>query len=103
MPILCRVCWPGSLDRGAAPFTLGRFSWAINAASLAFIALMSVLFVLPTVRPVTPTNMNYAAVAIGGLLVLVSVQYVLWGRHVYNGVVHTHMRGEVTHEREKES
>ena len=33
--------------------------------------------------------MNYAVVAIGGLVILVSFQYLLWGRKVYNGVVHT--------------
>jgi hypothetical protein len=90
MPILCRVLWPSELDCSNAPFHLGRFSWAVNVASLVFIALMSVLFILPTARPVTALNMNYAVVAIGGLIVLVTVQYVLWGRKVYNGVVHTY-------------
>jgi hypothetical protein len=40
---------------------------------------MSELFVMPVTRPITPQNMNYAAVAIGRLNVLVSVQWVVWG------------------------
>ena len=106
MPILCRVFWPSGLDGYHGPFRLGRFSWAINVASLIFIVVMSVFFILPTVssslslfrvpltipqaHPVTAVNMNYAVVAIGGLILLVSVQYVLKGRHVYQGIVHTY-------------
>ncbi len=50
---------------------------------------MSVLFVLPTAHPVTSLNMNYAIVAIGGLIVLTTLQYVLWGGRHYNGIIHT--------------
>lgn len=46
-------------------FKLGRFSWVANVARLKFIAVMSVLFVRPTARPVTTVNMNYAGVTIG--------------------------------------
>jgi hypothetical protein len=91
MPILCRVLWPSDLH---GPFRLGRAAWVVNILSLAFIALMTVLFVLPTVRPVTASNMNYAGAAIGGLVGLVTIQWVLWGRHVYTGVVHTYVGDE---------
>jgi hypothetical protein len=40
---------------------------------------MSELFVMPVTRPVTLQNMNYAAVTIGRLNMLVSVQWVAWG------------------------
>ena len=90
MPILCRVFWPDSLDGLRGPFRLGRFSWSINVASLIFIVVMSVLFVLPTAHPVTDLNMNYAIVAIGGLILLSTLQYVLWGRKHYNGIVQTY-------------
>lgn len=89
MPIMCRVFWPNGLDGFKGPFHLGKFSWPINVASLAFIGVMSIFFILPTAHPVTALNMNYAVVAIGGLIILVSFQYLLWGRKVYNGVVHT--------------
>lgn len=94
MPILCRVFWPNSLDGLRGPFRLGRFSWGINVASLLFIIVMSVLFVLPTAHPTTSLNMNYAIVAIGGLIVLTTLQYVFWGRKHYNGIVQTY-RGQM--------
>lgn len=93
MPILCRTLWPNSLDGQHGPFRLGRFSWAINVLSLIFIVVMSVFFVLPTSMPVTALNMNYAVVAIGGLILLVSLQWLVWGRKVYHGIVHTYVPG----------
>lgn len=89
MPILCRTIWSNSLDGQRGPFHLGRFSWIINLFSLLFIVVMSIFFVLPTSYPVTSLNMNYAVVAIGGLIVLVTVQWFAWGRKVYHGIVHT--------------
>jgi len=90
MPVLCRALWPRGLDGLKGPFRLGRFSWAINLASLLFVILMSVLFIMPTSYPATAQNMNYAVVAIGGLIAIVTVQWVSWGMHVYDGVVHTY-------------
>ena len=51
MPIMCRVFWPNGLDGFKGPFHLGKFSWPINVASLAFIGVMSIFFILPTVSP----------------------------------------------------
>jgi amino acid transporter len=89
MPILCRVVYPASLDGLHGPFRLGKFSWIVNVLSLIFITVMSIFFILPTAHPVTALNMNYAIVAIGGLVVLVSIQWFAWGRGVYAGIVHT--------------
>ncbi|WWD16290.1 hypothetical protein CI109_100716 [Kwoniella shandongensis] len=91
MPIMCRVLYPAGLDGFHGPFRLGKFSWAINVASLIFIVVMSVFFVLPASHPTTALNMNYAIVAIGGLVVLVSLQWLFWGKNVYQGVVHTYV------------
>lgn len=91
------------------PFHLGRYSRIINTFSLLasttitrlafpflyefsflkFSVFVSVLFVLPTSRPVTVLNMNYAIVAIGGLLVLVFSAWVLYGRGRFKGSVQT--------------
>lgn len=95
MPILARVFDPRGLDGSHGPFRLGKFSWPINVASLVFVVLMSTLFVLPTARPVTQLNMNYAIVGIGGLIVLVSIQWLAWGRRVYHGIVHTYIEPEM--------
>jgi len=45
--------------------------------------------VLPTARPVSAQNMNYAVVAIGGVLLLVGVMWLAWGRRTFRGAVAT--------------
>ncbi|KAJ7268040.1 amino acid/polyamine transporter I [Mycena rebaudengoi] len=87
-PIIIRVFWPSALgERG--PFHLGRYSWAINFASFAFTVFVCVLFILPTAHPVTVLNMNYSVVAVGGLLLLVVLMWVFWGRQRFKGPVLT--------------
>ncbi|OAX40393.1 amino acid transporter [Rhizopogon vinicolor AM-OR11-026] len=87
-PIIIRVFWPESLQ-DFGPFRLGRWSWAVNFASFLFIILVCVLFVLPTAYPVDVFNMNYAIVAVGGLLVIVTINWFWWGRHRFKGLVKT--------------
>ena len=48
-----------------------------------------VLFILPTAHPVNSQNMNYAVVAVGGILILVGLTWVFWGRYTFKGPVHT--------------
>jgi hypothetical protein len=56
---------------------------------MQFIILVCVLFVLPTAYPVDVFNMNYAIVAVGGLLVIVTINWFSWGRHNFKGLVKT--------------
>ncbi|KAJ6624395.1 amino acid transporter [Mycena sp. CBHHK59/15] len=87
-PIIIRVFWPAALGpRG--PFHLGRYSWAVNFASFAFTIFVCTLFVLPTAHPVNALNMNYAVVAVGGVLLLVLGMWVAWGRGRFTGPVLT--------------
>ncbi|EIN14700.1 hypothetical protein PUNSTDRAFT_140926 [Punctularia strigosozonata HHB-11173 SS5] len=87
-PILIRVFWPSSLTE-KGPFTLGRWSWSINFASFLFTVFICILFILPTAHPVTSTNMNYAIVAVGAIVVIVLANWVTWGRHHFVGPVAT--------------
>ncbi|KAF9233037.1 amino acid transporter [Melanogaster broomeanus] len=84
-PIIIRVFWPDSV----VPFNLGQWSWSINLASFLFTTFICVLFVLPTAYPVNVLNMNYSIVAVGGLLVIVAVNWVTWGRFSFVGSVQT--------------
>ncbi|KAF8487943.1 amino acid transporter [Gautieria morchelliformis] len=88
MPIMVRVIWPDSL-RQRGPFHLGKCSRAVNIASLLFATFISVLFILPTERPVTALNMNYAIVTIGGMLLFTLLAWALYGRHHFRGPVKT--------------
>ncbi|KAH9944886.1 amino acid transporter, partial [Amylocystis lapponica] len=89
-PILIRVFWPSRCvlpERG--PFNLGRWSWPVNLASFLFTVFICVLFILPTAHPVDELNMNYAIVAIGGVILIVVSCWVLWGRFHFVGPVKT--------------
>ncbi|EIW79578.1 hypothetical protein CONPUDRAFT_58025 [Coniophora puteana RWD-64-598 SS2] len=87
-PIIIRVFWPDSL-REKGPFRLGGWSWMINVASFAFTIFICVLFVLPTAYPVTSLNMNYAIVAVGGVFLIVAVNWFTWGHRSFVGPVAT--------------
>ena len=55
IPILCKLIF-GRFDRG--PWHLGRFSTIINIWAVVWNGFLSVLFVLPTHRPVTAENVS---------------------------------------------
>ncbi|PCH36924.1 hypothetical protein WOLCODRAFT_83294 [Wolfiporia cocos MD-104 SS10] len=87
-PILIRVFWPTSLpERG--PFNLGQWSWPINLASFLFSVFICILFILPTAYPVDSLNMNYAIVAIGGVVVIVIFCWTVWGHRHFVGPIKT--------------
>ncbi|THH27097.1 hypothetical protein EUX98_g7089 [Antrodiella citrinella] len=87
-PIIIRVFWPSSLSE-LGPFRLGKWSWPINFAAFLFTIFTCTLFVLPTSFPVTPQNMNYAVVAVGGLVALVIIGWYSWGSGVFKGAIGT--------------
>jgi amino acid transporter len=59
------------------PWDLGRASPVVNAVALAWIAVLTVLFVLP------PNEV--AGFTFAGLLVLLAVYWVLWRRADFRG------------------
>ncbi|PMD56543.1 amino acid transporter [Hyaloscypha bicolor E] len=66
-------------------FSLGRFGFVINAATVAWILLAIVLFCMPTAIPVTPVSMNYASVVFMGFASISVIWYVIRGRKAFTG------------------
>jgi amino acid transporter len=87
-PIIIRVFWPDCIE-DFGPFRLGKWSWLVNFASFLFCVFICILFVLPTAYPVNVLNMNYAIVAVGGLLVIITINWFWWGKHSFKGPVKT--------------
>ena len=54
-----------------------------------FSVFVCILFILPTAHPTDAQNMNYAVVAVGGLLMLTTIAWLMWGRFNFNGPVRT--------------
>lgn len=71
-----------------------------------FTIFICILFVLPTAHPVTKLSMNYAIVAVAGVILLVLLMWVFWGRTRFSGPVLTSERAdpeiEARDSREKE-
>ncbi|KAG0697133.1 amino acid/polyamine transporter I [Suillus ampliporus] len=89
-PLIIRVFWPSSIE-DFGPFRLGKWSWPVNFASFLFTGLVCILFILPMTYPVDVLNMNYSIVAVGGLLVVITINWFWWGRHSFKGLVKTVM------------
>ncbi|OZJ06872.1 hypothetical protein BZG36_00020 [Bifiguratus adelaidae] len=82
-PTLCLMFTRSKFHPG--PFNLGRYSVINGAIAIAWIAFISVLFVLPTLYPVTAENMNYAIAIFGALWILVGFYWIVWGRRIFKG------------------
>ncbi|CAF0904322.1 unnamed protein product [Adineta steineri] len=83
LPIFCKLISPVPFPRGR--FHLGRFSSYINIIAIMWVMLIVVLFVLPPEYPVTATNMNYASVGFGTLLIVTSLTYMFSARYWFKG------------------
>ncbi|PYH76870.1 GABA permease [Aspergillus uvarum CBS 121591] len=80
-----RNCLPQSLQTG--PWSLGRGEIIVNIVAIVYLCFTSIFMVFPAYRPVTPSNMNYAPLIFGAVL-LWSGGFWLWrGRKEYDGPV----------------
>ncbi|ANB11423.1 Uga4p [Sugiyamaella lignohabitans] len=82
IPILCKI-FGGNFQPG--PWNLGRASIFVNSWACLWTLFVSIIFVLPTVRPVTADSMNYAAVFFVGIGVFAAVYWYVAGRKYYTG------------------
>jgi amino acid transporter len=92
---ICLSCSYGipilvSLIRGRhavkhSTFSLGRFGFVINAATICWIVLAIVLFCMPTSIPVTAPGMNYASVVFAFFALVSIIWYAVRGRKVFTG------------------
>lgn len=59
----------------------------INVASIVYILFLTCFLVLPSTQPVTAQNMNYSSLILGGVLILVTVDWIFRARKTYEGPV----------------
>ncbi|KAF3354929.1 hypothetical protein VdG1_07133 [Verticillium dahliae VDG1] len=90
IPIICKLLFPARCERGA--WNLGRFSRLINLYAVIWNAFLSAIFMLPTRRPVTASNMNYASCVLAFALIFSVAYWYLGGRRYYTGPrTHAHI------------
>jgi amino acid permease (GABA permease) len=66
-------------------FSLGRFGYAINALTIVWICLATVLFSMPVSLPVDASTMNYASVVFAGFGAISVIWYFVRGRKDFQG------------------
>lgn len=82
IPIACKLIW-GKFTPG--PWHLGKFSYWINLWACIWTFFVSIIFILPTLLPATPSNMNYAIVFMAFILFVAMFWWYVRGRHFYTG------------------
>jgi len=75
----------GRKDMVDAPFSLGRWGFAINSFAVLWTTFEIVLFSMPAVIPVTSVSMNYASVVFVGFAAISAIWYLLSGRSNFQG------------------
>jgi amino acid transporter len=65
IPILIGLIYPSSYNLKKGPFNLGVFSRPVALIATGWIALITVVFCLPTANPVDSQTLNYTVVAVG--------------------------------------
>ncbi|KAL1602597.1 hypothetical protein SLS60_006013 [Paraconiothyrium brasiliense] len=84
MPILISVLRKRRAVKHSS-FSLGRFGYFINIATLCWICLAVVLFCMPVSLPVEPATMNYASVVFAGFAFISLAWYFVRGRKDFKG------------------
>src|SRR5580704_6547342 len=83
IPILLRLRAGDKFQPG--PWNLGRWSRLIGTIAVIWIGIISILFVLPTIFPVTLGNFNYTIVAVGVVAVGTTVWWMASAKNWFTG------------------
>ena len=84
LPILINVIRGRKAVRHSA-FSLGKFGYFINIATICWICLAVVLFCMPVALPVEPATMNYASVVFAGFATISVMWYFARARRDFTG------------------
>jgi amino acid transporter len=74
-----------STDFQTGPWHLGAWSRPIGWIAVLWVVFVSVLFMLPTATPITVTNFNYTPVVVLGVIVIVTIWWLVSARHWFKG------------------
>ncbi|CAG8957406.1 hypothetical protein HYFRA_00011387 [Hymenoscyphus fraxineus] len=84
IPILVSVLRGRNAVRHST-FSLGKFGFFINIATIIWIVFAVIIFCMPTAIPVTPVTMNYASVVFMAFASISLVWYIVRGRKTFTG------------------
>ena len=82
IPIFCKIV-SGQFVPG--PFNMGKLGYFVNAWACTWTFFVTIIFVMPTERPVSGDTMNYAVAFLGLILVFALIYWYAGGRKFYKG------------------
>jgi amino acid transporter len=82
LPILLRLFVK---DFRPGPWNLGLWSKPIGVVAVLWVVFISVLFMLPTLNPITPITFNYTPVVVLGALIILTIWWFVSVRHWFKG------------------
>jgi amino acid transporter len=82
IPILLRLF---SKDFQPGPWSLGRWGKPLAVIAVIWIVLISILFMLPTISPITIVTFNYTPVVVLGALIILVICWMVNVRHWFKG------------------
>jgi amino acid transporter len=83
MPTFLRLRQGDNFQRG--PWHLGRWSKPVGTIAVIWVIFISILFMLPTVSPITVSNFNYTIVAVLVVLGFASIYWAVSARKWFTG------------------
>ncbi|MFB7663139.1 amino acid permease [Kitasatospora sp. NPDC056138] len=83
IPVYLRLRQGDAFERG--PWHLGRWSKPVGTLAVGWTVLISVVFMLPTVSPITVTSFNYTPVAVAVVLGSAGIWWLVSARHWFTG------------------
>ena len=83
IPVFLRLRQGSSFERG--PWHLGRWSRPVGTMAVGWTVLITVIFVLPQVSPITTKSFNYAPVAVLVVLGFAGVWWLVSARRWFTG------------------
>ncbi len=84
LPILLRL---RAKDFKTGPWHLGAWSKPIGWIAVIWVALISVLFMLPTSTPITPAGFNYTPVVVLGTILIITIWWLAGARVWFKGPI----------------
>ncbi|KAF2004016.1 amino acid transporter [Amniculicola lignicola CBS 123094] len=96
MPLLARILayFSGNKQRLEGPYSLGRYSLALNTIGFLFLTFCCITFNFPSVSPVDSENMNYTSAAIGVVMLISLITWITTGRKRFTGPDSGHLLDE---------
>ncbi|KAL8806853.1 MAG: hypothetical protein Q9182_001113 [Xanthomendoza sp. 2 TL-2023] len=82
IPIVCKMVF-GQFKPG--PWHMGKWSFWVNLYAVVWTLFASIIFILPTVRPVAGDTMNYAIAFLGAILIFSAFFWYIAGKQYYTG------------------